>query len=131
LDFAFAVAFGICEYLNREVEQYPLRPYSYSREQLAALRRATKQQRSVTDKSMKKVTIYSTPTCVYCRMAKDFFQKNGIAYEEHNVAIDEKAREEMFAKSRQMGVPVIDVGGEIIVGFDKKTLTDLLLPEKK
>ncbi len=80
---------------------------------------------------MKKVIIYSTPTCVYCRMAKDFFQKNGIAYEEHNVAIDQKAREEMFAKSQQMGVPVIDVGGEIIVGFDKKTLEGLLLPAKK
>jgi len=80
---------------------------------------------------MSKVTIYSTPTCVYCRMAKDFFQKNGIVYEEHNVAADQKAREEMFAKSRQMGVPVIDVNGQIIVGFDRKTLEDLLLPVKQ
>ncbi len=80
---------------------------------------------------MKKVVIYSTPTCVYCRMAKDFFQKNGIAYEEHDVAADAKAREEMFAKSHQMGVPVIDVGGEVIIGFDKKTLESLLLPAKE
>ena len=80
---------------------------------------------------MKKVTIYSTPTCVYCRMAKDFFAKNGIAYEEYNVASDMQAREEMFAKSHQMGVPVIDVDGTIIVGFDKKTLEDLLVPAKK
>lgn len=79
---------------------------------------------------MKKVTIYSTPTCVYCKMAKDFFQKNGIVYEEHNVATDMQAREEMFAKSHQMGVPVIDVGGQIVVGFDKKTLEDILLPAK-
>ncbi len=79
---------------------------------------------------MKKVTIYSTPTCVYCRMAKDFFTQNGIAYTEHNVVVDEKAREEMFAKSHQMGVPVIDVEGKIVVGFDKKTLQDLLLPVK-
>lgn len=79
---------------------------------------------------MPKVTIYSTPTCVYCRMAKDFFTKNNIAYEEHNVAADVKAREEMFAKSHQMGVPVIDVGGQIIVGFDKKTLEDLLISAK-
>ncbi len=79
---------------------------------------------------MSKVIIYSTPTCVYCRMAKDFFQKNGIEYTEHNVAADLAAREQMFAKSRQMGVPVIDVNGEIIVGFDKKTLEDLLLPKK-
>lgn len=80
---------------------------------------------------MAKVTIYSTPTCVYCKMAKDFFAKNGIAYEEHNVAADQKAREDMFAKSHQMGVPVIDIDGQIIVGFDKKTLEDLLLPAKK
>lgn len=80
---------------------------------------------------MAKVTIYSTPTCVYCKMAKDFFQKNNIAYEEHNVAVDQKAREEMFAKSHQMGVPVIDIDGQIIVGFDKKTLEDLLIPAKK
>lgn len=79
---------------------------------------------------MKKVTIYSTPVCVYCKMAKDFFQKNGIAYQEYNVAVDEKAREDMFKKSHQMGVPVIDVEGEIVVGFDKKTLEALLLPVK-
>ena len=80
--------------------------------------------------NQKKVIIYSTPTCVYCKMAKDFFAQNGIVYEEHNVAADQVAREEMFHKSQQMGVPVIDVGGDIIVGFDKKTLEDLLLPVK-
>ncbi len=80
---------------------------------------------------MANVKIYTTPTCVYCKMAKDFFQKNGIAYEEHNVAADAKAREEMFAKSSQMGVPVIDVDGTIVVGFDKRNLEMLLLPAKK
>lgn len=80
---------------------------------------------------MSKVAIYSTPTCVYCKMTKDFFAKNNIAYTDHNVAADLKAREEMFAKSHQMGVPVIDVDGQIVVGFDKKTLEDLLLPAKK
>lgn len=80
---------------------------------------------------MPNVTIYSTPTCVYCKMAKDFFAKNNIAYTEHNVASDLKAREEMFAKTHQMGVPVIDVGGQIVVGFDKKTLEDLLIQAKK
>jgi len=79
---------------------------------------------------MKKVIIYSTPTCVYCKMAKDFFAKNGIAYEEHNVASDEKAREDMFNKSHQMGVPVIDVDGTIVIGFDKRNLEMLLLPTK-
>ena len=80
---------------------------------------------------MASVKIYSTPTCVYCKMAKDFFQKNAIAYQEFDVAMDAAAREEMFGKSHQMGVPVIDVDGQIIVGFDKKTLENLLLPAKK
>ncbi len=71
---------------------------------------------------MTKVTIYSTPTCVYCKMAKAFFKENGVAYEERDVAADAAARKEMFDKSHQMGVPVIDVDGEIIVGFDKGTL---------
>ena len=80
---------------------------------------------------MANVTIYSTPTCVYCKMAKEFFQKNGIQYTEHNVADDAKAREDMFNKSHQMGVPVIDVDGNIIIGFDKRNLEKLLLPAAK
>ena len=75
---------------------------------------------------MANVKIYSTPSCVYCKMAKEFFAKNNVQYSEYNVAEDEKAREEMVAKSHQLGVPVIDVDGQIIVGFDKKTLADLL-----
>jgi glutaredoxin-like YruB-family protein len=74
----------------------------------------------------KKVVIYTTPTCVYCKMAKEFFRENNISYKEHDVAIDEKAREEMFNKSHQMGVPVIDVDGEIFVGFDKGGLAKAL-----
>ena len=69
---------------------------------------------------MKSVVIYSTPTCVYCRMAKDFFAKNNVLYTEHNVATDLKAREQMFNKSHQMGVPVIDIGGGIFVGFYRR-----------
>ena len=60
---------------------------------------------------MPTIKIYSTPTCVYCKMAKDFFSKNNIQYTEYNVASDLKAREEMVNKSHQLGVPVIDVGG--------------------
>ncbi len=75
---------------------------------------------------MAKVTIYTTPTCVYCKMSKAFFAENKISYEEKNVLEDEKAREEMVQKSGQLGVPVIDVDGQIIVGFDKEVLTDLL-----
>ena len=73
-----------------------------------------------------KVTIYSTPTCVYCKMAKEFFAKNNIAYEEHNVASDVKAREEMVEKSHQLGVPVIEVDDNIIIGFDQRTLEQVL-----
>jgi len=76
--------------------------------------------------NMHKVTIYSTPTCVYCKMAKEFFTKNGVAYEEHNVASDLKAREDMVGKSHQLGVPVIDIDGSIIVGFDERSLEQAL-----
>lgn len=68
---------------------------------------------------MKNVIIYSTPTCVYCKMAKEYFVKNNIIFEDKNVAIDDKAREDMRLKSSQLGVPVIDIDGEIIVGFDR------------
>jgi glutaredoxin-like YruB-family protein len=71
---------------------------------------------------MAKVTIYSTPVCVYCKMTKEFFAKNNIKYDEFNVASDLKAREEMVGKSHQLGVPVIDIDGTIIVGFDQKKL---------
>jgi len=75
---------------------------------------------------MPKVTIYTTPSCVYCRMAKDFFKKNNVEYTELNVVNDEKAREDMIKKSRQLGVPVIDVDGEIFVGFDQAGLKKAL-----
>jgi len=75
---------------------------------------------------MAKVTVYSTPSCVYCKMAKEFFTKNNVAYEEFNVGSDLKAREEMVAKSHQLGVPVIDIDGKIIVGFDQKNIEGIL-----
>ena len=75
---------------------------------------------------MPETTIYSTPTCVYCKMAKEFFKKNNIQYTEKNVAEDEAARSEMLKKSGQMGVPVITVGDSTIVGFDAEKLSHLL-----
>ncbi len=72
------------------------------------------------------VIIYTTPSCVYCKMAKEFFRKNNIAYEEKDVAIDPAAREAMLAKSGQMGVPVIEAGGKIIIGFDQSRLRQIL-----
>ncbi len=75
---------------------------------------------------MKTVEIYSTPTCVYCNKAKDFFKKHNVAYTEYNVASDQARRAEMVEKSGQLGVPVIDIGGDVMVGYDEKILTDLL-----
>lgn len=75
---------------------------------------------------MSKVTIYTTPACVYCKMTKAFFKEHNVNYEEKDVSTDAVARDEMIAKSNQMGVPVIDIDGELIVGFDKERLSALL-----
>ncbi len=75
---------------------------------------------------MSQVTIYTTPYCVYCKMAKEMFRKNNIAYEEKDVAADLKAREDMIQKSGQMGVPVIEVDDKIIIGFDQPRLKEAL-----
>ncbi len=75
---------------------------------------------------MPNVIIYSTPSCVYCKMAKELFKEHNVAYEEKNVISDEKLQQEMIEKSGQLGVPVIDVGGQIVVGYDKETLEELL-----
>lgn len=75
---------------------------------------------------MSSVKIYTTPTCVYCKMTKEFFGKNNVEYEEKNVATDATARDEMIQKSGQMGVPVIEVDGKIIIGFDQPRLKELL-----
>ena len=72
------------------------------------------------------VKIYTTPTCTWCIKAKKFFKENKVKYKELNVASDTKAREEMIEKSGQMGVPVIEIGKEIIVGFDEGKLKKAL-----
>lgn len=75
---------------------------------------------------MKKVIIYSTPVCTYCKMAKEFFKEKGVEYTEHDVSTDLAARKDMIDKSEQMGVPVIDIEGKIIVGFDKDEIVGAL-----
>ena len=72
------------------------------------------------------IRIFSTPSCPYCITLKEFLKEHGFEFEDINVAVDARAREEMIARSRQMGVPVIDINGEIIVGFDKKKIVQLL-----
>ena len=75
---------------------------------------------------MPKVKIYSTPTCVYCQTLKTFLKEKGIEFEDLDVSKDEKAREEMIEKTGQMGVPVTDIDGEIVIGFDKEKISKLL-----
>ncbi len=76
--------------------------------------------------TMKNVAIYTTPACVYCKMAKEFFGENNIAYTEHNVAQDAEKRNELIERTGQMGVPVIIIDKEIVIGFDEKRLRSIL-----
>ncbi len=72
--------------------------------------------------TQKSVTIYSTPSCHFCNLAKEFFKKNDVAYTEINVAADKEKAREMVAKTKQMGVPVIEIDSETIIGFDEERL---------
>ncbi|MCX8082877.1 MAG: NrdH-redoxin [bacterium] len=75
---------------------------------------------------MKKVIVYSTSTCPYCHMVKEFLSENNIEFINYDVGEDREKLEEMIRKSNQMGVPVIDIEGEIIVGFDKDRIRSVL-----
>ena len=72
------------------------------------------------------VKVYTTVTCPWCVKTKEFLKANNISYNEVNVGVDEKSRNEMFEKSGQFGVPVTDVNGTIIVGYDKEALKKAL-----
>jgi len=74
----------------------------------------------------KNVIVYSTPTCPHCKHAKEYFGEKGVDYTDYNVGTDLDAREEMKRKSGQMGVPVIDIDGEIVVGFNRTRIDELL-----
>jgi glutaredoxin-like YruB-family protein len=74
----------------------------------------------------KKVTIYSTPTCHFCNMAKDYFNANGVKYESYDVSSDSGKRAEMMEVSGQLGVPVIVIENDVIIGFNKPKLAELL-----
>ena len=75
---------------------------------------------------MNKVKIYSTPSCHFCHMAKDFFKEKGVEFEDFDVAQDLEKRKEMFDKSGQMGVPVIVIDENLIVGFNRPKIVELL-----
>ncbi len=74
----------------------------------------------------KTVTIYSTPVCHFCHAAKDFFKENNVSYTEHDVAMDAEKRQEMIEITNQMGVPVIRIGDDVVIGFDEGKLRELL-----
>jgi glutaredoxin-like YruB-family protein len=75
---------------------------------------------------MAKVIVYSTPTCPYCKMAKEFLKEKNVAYEDVNVQADHDRAKEMIEKTGQMGVPVLDIDGKIIIGFDKEEISAAL-----
>ena len=75
---------------------------------------------------MKKVTIYSTPSCHFCHMAKEFFKEKGVSYEDVDVAADQARRAEMVDLTGQLGVPVIRIENDVIIGFNKPKIAELL-----
>lgn len=75
---------------------------------------------------MKNVTIYSTPTCHFCQMAKEFFKEKNVKYTDYDVSTDLEKRKEMIEKSGQMGVPVIFIDDSMTIGFDKDKISNAL-----
>lgn len=73
-----------------------------------------------------KIKVYSTPSCLWCQAAKDFFKNHNIPFEDIDVSQNEQAAQEMIEKSGQMRVPVIEIDDKIVKGFDKPTLIELL-----
>lgn len=75
---------------------------------------------------MHKIIIYSAPWCVYCKMVKQYLDEKKIEYTELDVSADDKAKDEMIEKSGQLGIPVVDIDGKIIIGFDKPAINAAL-----
>ncbi len=75
---------------------------------------------------MPEIKVYSTPACPYCYTVKAFLDEQGFAYEDIDVAENARAREEMVNKSGQMGVPVVEIDGQIVIGFDKERISQIL-----
>ena len=74
----------------------------------------------------RKVTVYSTPTCPYCIRVKQYLKDNNIAFEDIDVSTNENKAQEMIKRSGQMGVPVVEIDGEIVIGFDKDKIKKIL-----
>lgn len=80
---------------------------------------------------MKKVTLYTTPSCQYCEQAKEYMKENDIDYKYYDVSEDTDRRKEMIEKSGQMGVPVIELGDEMMVGFDEERFEEMVQKHKE
>lgn len=78
-----------------------------------------------------KITVYTTPTCPYCKLVKDFLREKEADFTEVDVSLDHSAATQMVKLSGQMGVPVIDLDGRIIVGWNKAALEEALSPKRK
>lgn len=74
----------------------------------------------------KTVTIYSTPVCHFCHAAKEFFAANDVKFTEYDVSADAEKRQEMIEMTSQMGVPVIRIGDDVVIGYDEGKLKELL-----
>lgn len=72
------------------------------------------------------IKIYTTPTCAYCKMAKEYFKSKSLSYEEFDVSKDIPRQKEMIEKTGQFGVPVIDINGNIVIGFDRPKIDEYL-----
>lgn len=77
-------------------------------------------------KPQPRVIVFSTPTCTYCNMAKKYFRERGVKFKDVDVSRDEAAARDMVRRSGQQGVPVIDIGGKIVVGFDRPKIDKYL-----
>lgn len=75
---------------------------------------------------MKKITLYTTPSCQYCEQAKEYMKEHDIDYKYYDVSEDTDRRKEMIEKSGQMGVPVIELGDEMMVGFDPERFEEMV-----
>jgi len=75
---------------------------------------------------MKSAIIYTTQTCKYCHLAEDFFKEHNVSYEKFDVGTNLEKRREMVEKSGQMGVPVIEIGDQVIIGYDEEALKEVL-----
>ncbi len=75
---------------------------------------------------MAKITVYSTPTCMWCRKVKSYFKEHNIPFKDYDVSSNQDKAQEMVRKSGQMGVPVIIIDNSVIVGFDKNKIDNLL-----